>query len=394
MTERLEIPINKAAALAFVMAFLLPADGGEIRVNDTAGLRQAVNEAQPGTTILVEAGKYGSGFHFQNIQGTKAEPIVIKGADGASPPLFSGGKEAIHLSDCNHLVLRDLKVSKCTANGINCDDGGTFETPSEGMVFDTITIEDIGPEGNYDGLKLSGLKNFSIRNCTFSGWGGAGIDMVGCREGVIEDCHFIGKDGFTQTTGIQAKGGTENIRIAGNFFHEAGARGINLGGSTGNQFFRPGLRNFEARDLVVIGNRFVGSDAAVAFVTSVGCVVRQNTIVYPRKWIFRILQEKPLDEFQSCRDGVFAENLIVYDKRVRTFVNVGKDTKPETFSIRGNAWFCSDAERRPALPVEETGGIYQIHPMLEGVGTTEMTMGSKDPILKSVGARAYHAKGR
>lgn len=379
----------RAAILGFVLTLPVPGRSAEVNVSDAAGLKRAVASAKPGTRILLATGDYGSGFHFKNVNGTPAQPIIIEGASTDAPPLFSGGKEAIHLSDCNHLVLRNLQVSGCSANGINCDDGGTFETPTEGMVFDTILVTEIGPEGNFDGLKLSGLKNFLVTGCLFHGWGGAGIDMVGCREGEILNSHFLGKEGFSQTTGIQAKGGTEKVRIAGNFFSDAGARGINLGGSTGNQFFRPGLRNFEAKNLEVLGNHFVGSDAAVAYVTSVGCVVRRNTIVHPRKWIFRILQEKPLDEFQACRNGIFEENLIVYDKRVRTFVNVGGGTKPETFTVRGNAWFCSDGTRRPTLPVEEADGVYQVDPVLENAESLTMKMLSNDPLLNSVGARAY-----
>ena len=382
----------RAGFLGAALAMPLAGIAAEIKVSDPAGLNRAVATAKPGTTILLAPGDYGNGFHWVNVQGTATQPVVIEGADKSDPPLFSGGNEAIHLSDCNHLVLRNLTVSGCSANGINCDDGGTFETPSAGMAFHNITIKEIGPVGNFDGLKLSGLKDFAVRDCTFNGWGGAGIDMVGCRGGVIENCRFLGKEGFTQTTGIQAKGGTEKVRIAGNVFHNAGSRGINLGGSTGNQFFRPELRDFEAKDLEVVGNRFVGSESALAFVTSVDCVVRHNTIVHPRKWIFRILQEKPLDEFQPCRNGVFENNLIVYDKRVKTFINVGAGTEPETFTIRGNAWFCSDGDRRPSLPIEETGGVYQIDPILENADSPAITTRSENSLLKSVGARAYSTR--
>ncbi len=382
----------RAMTLGIIFAFPLSVHCGEINVSNAAELRKAVANAQAGTTILVAPGNYGSGFYFEDVSGTAAEPIIISGADDTELPRFTGGKGAIHLSNCNHLVLRNLIISGCTSNGINCDDGGTFDTPSVGIVLDKIRIEDIGPDGNIDGLKLSGLKKFLVKNCVFHGWGGSGIDMVGCHEGQIEGCHFLGKDGYSQTTGIQAKGGSENIRIEGNFFHEAGDRGINLGGSTGRQFFRPELRDFEAKAIKVVGNRFIGSDAALAFTTSVDCVVRRNTIVHPGKWIFRILQEQPLEDFQPCRNGVFENNLIVYDQRVRSFVNVGSGTSPESFTIRGNAWFCSDSMRRPSLPVEETDGIYQIDPILENADSLDMEMRSEDPRLESVGAQAHFAK--
>ncbi|MDP6961413.1 MAG: right-handed parallel beta-helix repeat-containing protein [Dehalococcoidia bacterium] len=118
------------------------------------------------------------------------KPIIITGADVRNPPLFTGGKEAI-------VVLRNIKVFGCTGNGINADDGGSYDTPSRGMVFENITIEDIGPTGNRDGLKLSGRNDFVVRNCKLSGWGGSAIDMVGCYNGVIEKCQIVGKKGFS-----------------------------------------------------------------------------------------------------------------------------------------------------------------------------------------------------
>jgi hypothetical protein len=316
--------------------------GGDITVRDAQELRRELRRVQPGATIILAPGNYGNGIRIEKLNGSKKNPIVIKGADDQEQPVFAGGKAALHLVDCNYIELRNIKVSGCTANGINADDGGSYDTPSMGMVFENITIEDIGPSGNRDGLKLSGLDSFVVRNSTLSGWGGSAIDMVGCHDGVIEKCQFIGKKNFSQASGIQAKGGCENIRIEQNFFKNAGQRAVNLGGSTGLEFFRPKLQDYEAKDINVAGNHFIGSMAPIAFVTSLDCVVRQNTFIFPQKWVMRILQEQPTDKFKSCQQGTFEANLIVFDKRVKTFVNVGPNTKPETFSFRQNAWFCTD----------------------------------------------------
>jgi hypothetical protein len=280
-------------------------------------------------------------------------------------------------------------VAGCAGNGINADDGGSYDSPSRGMVFENITIEEIGPTGNRDGMKLSGLVDFTVRNCLFSGWGGAALDMVGCRDGVIENTRFIGKEGFSQDTGVQAKGGSERVLIRRCTFSNAGQRAINLGGSTGAAYFRPGIVDFEAREIVVAGNHFTGSQAPIAFASSVNCRVRYNTIVNPEKWVLRILQEQPTDRFQACQGGVFENNLIVFDKRVQVFVNTGANTKPETFQFRGNAWFDSQGSRRPALPVAETGGIYQADPDLESTGTAIPKPRSKDARLQTLGAHAY-----
>ena len=371
-----------------VLALACHLFGAEVVVRDGEALRAALRRAGPGTTIKIAPGKYGNGYWVEKIAGTKDQPVVIAGADGDNPPVFEGGTEAWHFAACNHLVLRDIKVGGCTGNGINVDDGGNIGTPSRGMVIENVVIENIGPKGNFDGLKLSGLDEFVVRRCVISGWGGSAIDMVGCHDGVIEHCRIIGKDGYSQDTGIQAKGGCERVRIEGNFFHRAGQRAVNLGGSTGLAFFRPAVRDFEAKDIEVTGNHIVGSIAPIAFTTSVKCRVSHNTIVNPEKWIMRILQEQPVEKFQPCRDGKFEDNLIVYDRRVQVFVNVGPNTKPESFVLRGNAWFCRDGERRPVLPVAESGGIHQVDPMLEDEESPGMKRRSSDPRLRDVGAQA------
>jgi hypothetical protein len=359
-----------------------------VTVQNAAELHGAVREAKPGAVILLAPGTYQSVW-IEGVSGAPDKPITIAAADEQRPPVFSSGKEVIHFSACNYITLRHVHVAGCTANGINADDGGNVTTPSLGMIFEHIIIEDIGPWGNHDGLKLSGLHEFTVKNCTITGWGGSAIDVVGCQDGVIEESRFIGKEGFSQHSGVQAKGGSERVVIRRNFFQDAGQRAVNIGGSTGLEFFRPALRDFEARDIEVAGNYFIGSMAPVAFVTAVDCRVRQNTIIHPDKWIVRILQEQPGDKFLPCQRGVFDSNLIVFDRRVQVFVNVGPNTKPETFTFRGNAWFCSDGDRRPALLVEEIGGVYQVDPLLDVSGAPDIKVGSRDPRLKDIGAHAF-----
>ncbi len=100
-------------------------------------------------------------------------------------------------------------------------------------------MQDTGPRGNHDALKMSGVDNFTVRRCRFEGWGGSGIDMVGCHHGVIEDCTFVGKKGFSQSNAVQLKAGTRDVLVQTSFFKDVGHRSINLGGSTGLAFFRP-----------------------------------------------------------------------------------------------------------------------------------------------------------
>ena len=375
--------------LALTLALGNDAFGQEVVVNSTAELRDNIRQVKPGATIILEGSSYDSGLRIEGLNGTRKKPIIIMGADGKSPPVFKGGSVAIQLTRCNYVTLRNIRVAECTGNGINVDDGERFEEPPTGLVFENLVIERIGPKGNFDGLKLSGLDGFTVRNCKFDGWGGSAIDMVGCRNGVIDSCEFYGREGFSQSSGVQAKGGSENITIRSNFFKDAGHRSINLGGSTGLRYFRPKVRDYEAKDVVVEGNRFVGSMAPIAFITSIDCVVRQNTIIHPDKWAVRILQEQTTDKFKPCQLGIFESNLIVLDQRVRTLVNIGPNTLPDTFTFRGNAWFRSDGDRLPALPLNEVQGLYQVDPDLKDAEKPSSKAQSKDPRLVGIGAHSF-----
>ncbi|MEN6575233.1 MAG: right-handed parallel beta-helix repeat-containing protein [Phycisphaerales bacterium] len=346
-------------SVGLICVLLSAVSGQEVRVGDSTELRAALQHLTPGTTVLLNPGVYQGGLFLANATGTEDAPVVIQGTDRNSLPVFrGGGGQAFHFADCSHLILRNVRVEGFPGNGINIDDGGSYETPAHHITLEDVTILEIGPEGNYDALKMSGVDHFCVRNCRFEGWGGSGIDMVGCHHGVVEDCVFVGREGFSQSNAVQLKGGTEDVLVQCCLFRNAGQRSINLGGSTGLQFFRPQVRDYEARNITIAGNRFEGSISPIAWVTADGGHVHHNTMVLPDKWALRILQETTDAQFQPCHGGVFEDNLVFYDSRVQVFVNVGPGTSPETFVFRRNAWCDVEGSRKPSLPVTEDGGVY------------------------------------
>jgi len=366
-----------------------------IEVRDDAGLRAALREAGPGAVIRLAPGRYQSGVFVANLQGTAQRPIVIEGADPERPPLFEGGTTAWQLSDCAHLVLRNLATRGQRANGINIDDGGSFDTPSHHLLLEKIHVADVGPAGNFDGIKLSGVVDFTLRDCTIEGWGGQAVDMVGCHRGVIDGCTFRGKAGFSQDAGPQTKGGSSQIAIRRCLFLDGGSRAVNIGGSTGLTYFRPRGALYEARDITVEGCIFVGSQAPLAFVGVDGAVVRYNTIYRPDKWVLRILQETTEPGFAPCRHGCFERNLVVFRRAdVAIPVNIGPHTAAETFVFVDNLWYCEDRPQssRPALPAAETGGVYGVDPQL--MTLDEGRLRPRSPQAASFGAAAWPGAGR
>jgi hypothetical protein len=352
-----------------------------VRIKDRDAFARALPRLSKGTVLVLEPGHYGGDYHVAGKKG-----FTIRARDPKKPPRFGGGRQALHFAACVDFTLENLVVENCSINGINIDDGGKRDTPTTGIRIRGVTVESIGPRGNHDGLKLSGIDDFTVSRCSFGGWGGSAIDMVGCHDGTIEDCRFVGREGYSQSNAVQAKGGTKSVTIRRSFFKDPGHRGVNIGGGTGLDYFRPKDAKWEAENVTVTECRFTGGDAAVAFVNSKGCRVERNTIHLPKRWVLRILQETRGERFPACREGIFARNLIVTDRRLRSDVNVGPGTEPKTFRFERNLWFRVDGGPSPRLPVAEKESLPRIDPKLVDAGTERMRAGSKDARLKGIGA--------
>lgn len=330
-----------------------------------ANLEEAAPNAQPGDTLLYHEGTYSGGQFVYDLHGTPDAWIYITTLPGETV-IIDGSTEAIHLIDPAFVHLSGMIIQHQTGNGINTDDGGDYETPAHHVIFENITFRDMSASGNNDMLKLSGLDFFEVRNCTFLNGanGGSGIDMVGCHNGFIEDNYFENMG----SNCIQAKGGTEHIRIEGNFFRNGGNRTLNLGGSTGLQFFRPDTAHFEAANLQVYSNIFVGSWAPIAYVGSVNVKVVNNTIYQPENWVIRILQETvDPDRFVECGDNFFQNNIIYLSNSLSTETNIGPNTRPETFTFSNNLWYNIDNTNwgGPNIPVADPNQILNQDPLFE-----------------------------
>lgn len=360
-----------------------------IQVSDLKSLRSALSKAKPGDRILITQGIYNGGFGLGNTLGTKERPIVIAGNDPEFPPVFQGRGEAVKMSRIGYVKIKNIRIEKRSGNGINIDDGGDHGQPSHHIILENVQISEIGKKGNVDAIKMSGVDHFVVKNCRIQGWGGSGIDFVGCHNGVVQGCTFEGVPGYRTKNAIQIKGGSNRVLVENNAFINCGERTISIGGSTGKPYFRPQNANYEAENIIVAGNKFIGGEAHIAWVTSRNSHVHHNIFYLPEKYVGRILQETKDSQFILCRKGFFEANMVVTDERVKTFFNIGPNTLPETFSFSGNAWYRFQSDKKPDLPTMEIDGIYDVYPDLLDFGTAEMRIGSKSDKLKDVGPGAY-----
>jgi hypothetical protein len=198
------------------------------------------------------------------------------------------------------------------------------------------------------------------------------VDHVGCHRGIVARnyIHDVG------SSGVQCKGGSEDIDVRWNRFENAGDRPVNMGGSTDFEYFRPPLSasspNAEARNIRVVANVIQGGECAAAFVGCDGCLFANNTVVDPENWIVRILQETVTDdgyEFVPTRSGTIVNNIFYFNRAALSAedINIGRNTAPETFKVSNNLWYAHDnpgASAPKALPVAETGAVIGQDPML------------------------------
>jgi hypothetical protein len=373
----------RLALLSAALATGVAAD--EARVSSREQLAQAIGQARPGATILIAPGAYRGGMSFRSLHGTMEAPIVIAAADPQNPPVIEGGGSGFHLSSPAFVELRNLIFTDAQGNGLNIDDGGSAQTPAHDLTLRNLTIRNVGPMGNRDGIKLSGLVDFRVEGCRVERWGsgGSAIDMVGCRNGVIAGCTF--RDARSeQANGVQAKGGSENIVVQRCRFENAGGRAVNVGGSTGLAYFRPKIQGFEAKNITVEDCEFIGGSSPVAFVGVDGATVRHNTIYRPTRWIVRILQENTDPQFVTSRNGRFTNNAIVFRAEdIRTVVNIGPSTSPETFELAQNVWHCSDrpadTQRLVRSPAPERDSVYTVEPQFRNADAGDLQLRERLP---------------
>ncbi len=345
--------------------------------------------AMPGDTILIYPNTYTGGYFISNLNGTPSAPICFIGTD-ASSVIFQGNNQAFQFSEVSYLNIENITIRGQTANGINIDDGGSFESPSHHITVKNCRFLDMNASGNNDLLKLSGIDYFRIEACIFRNGsaGGSGIDMVGCHHGTIIGNNFENLG----SNSIQAKGGSQYLEISQNKFKNGGQRTLNLGGSTGLAFFRPQNATFEAADINVFANVIIGSTAAIAFVGCVRVNVVNNTIINPSNWIIRILQETvDINRFLPCGNNVVKNN-IIYFGTLSTHVNVGSNTAPTTFIFSNNLWYrnTNPGTSAPNLPVTEIDPINGQNPQFIDLQNDNFGLMTGSPAIDHGDTTSFH----
>ena len=348
-------------------------------------IKTAAAAASPGDTILLHGGTYDNqnvGEEIDNLHGLPNAWYHILGAPGEIVILTGGWNEALKFSEASYIHVSGLRMMNSGwGNMMNVDDGGTYNTPTHNIIIENCIFKDILGQGNSDVLKLTGVDTFTVRNCRFyngawdenQGGDGAGIDMNGCHQGVIEDTYFEYPGRFA----MQTKAGCHAIIIRRNFIQGrpykpiACERSVQIGGSHGG-IFRPANANYNAADIWVYSNIFSGGWAPIAFVGTVNSHVINNTFFMPENWIMRILQEQTVSDagipMLPCANNSFRNNIIYlgnmspYGEFQVNYTN----TNPGSFTFSNNLWYKINAPNWTGpsnSPVVDLNNIVNLDPL-------------------------------
>jgi hypothetical protein len=118
-----------------------------------------------------------------------------------------------------------------------------------------------------------------------------------------------------------------------------------------------------------------------------------NTVIEPRRWLARIVQENA--SRRPGTGGQVVNNLIVFNSRYmsRAYVDVGPATEPVTFIVGSNLWYSLDNPRFRDAPLgagltRETASLYQANPLLVDRAAGDFRVRSGSPALRNARAIA------
>ncbi|MFT3768888.1 MAG: hypothetical protein QM820_25885 [Minicystis sp.] len=240
-----------------------PAGGDGSAGKPFATLLAALQAAKPGTEVRV-SGALPADTYTTGVKGTDAAPIWITGEPGARiGPLT--------LQTASHVIVRDLEISgSATGHVLHFFD-------ADHLLFQHIDVHDAG---------LSVIKGSQASNVYFEDsefWDGGKqsgyplFDYVGVNTGHVVRSNFHDNPGIM----LMLKGGTSDLLVAWNEIHHQtnGGNALELGESTGPQYFQPLDSAFEGLRIVAFGNLLHDlAGPPVSFEGCKDCAALHNTI--------------------------------------------------------------------------------------------------------------------
>lgn len=222
--------------------------------NPFHSIQAAVDAATPGTAIIVHAGVYSENIKISHQRsGTETAPIWLVSGDGpqaASIVAPSNTKPVIQALGVDNYVIEGFRLSG-GYDGIQFSQSGRdFSNLVNNVLIQGNVITNVV----HDGIKVGQANNIKVLDNKIDNVATEeGIDFVAVNNALIARNEISNVKG--SSAAIFAKGGSIDITIQGNYIHDVSGDGISAGGNTTLTSFRPGVSGFEAKNVLIDGNR-------------------------------------------------------------------------------------------------------------------------------------------
>ncbi|WP_437294630.1 hypothetical protein [Sorangium sp. So ce426] len=361
----------------------------------------AVSAATPGTAVRIHAGTYEP-EQISDVAGTAEAPIWIGGAPGEERPVFAGGTPILHFSRLRHVVVHDLEIAHIAPSGEDIpafivDDGEVYADPTatQFVAVERVSVRDVDTY-NAAAVRLAGVHDFWLLDSEIVALDTSdGLEIIGSHRGVVAGNAVNGTSGAAVVLG----GGSSDVEIRNNrIFDTIGGYGVRLGTIVSPEEFRPplvpGVDNIEVQDVRVLGNLIVAPGVGVSFNGCVGCLVANNTIVFPNHSLLSYFRGMA-DElggyvFRTTEDNRFVNNITYYRRSDVGAVEFIPSSTPfptlMTNSLQTNLWYAVDdpkASSPVGSPLTEEGSIAGIDPGFVDVAGGDVHLKPDSPAVSS-----------
>lgn len=304
-------PQGSTMQFDWIRAYQLAANAnqGPVAIPCGASISDAITANPAGTTFQLAANCTYVGQTF-----TAKNNIVLQGA-GAGSTIIDGG----HCTSC---VMTNA-APPYNGNG------------ATGVIIDGVTIQNYGPDTPENtSSQFYTWNGWIIRNCTITGGGGTGINLVGgatLMNSLITGNREIGVSGD-----MSLAGATGSTTISGNEVTNNNTRLDNVDNNAA------GIKMVGNGIPLVIQNNYVHDNLATGIWCDVNCgktVIKNNTVIHNRYWgigfevsngpadiSFNVINDNGYDTTIAEGVGIFvssAANANVHDNNIRSLASFG-----------------------------------------------------------------------
>lgn len=282
---------------------------------------------QPGDEIILMPGRHKHAV-FERLVGTKDAPITIRGLDPENPPVVQAARHGILIVDPKFIIIENVEITGASIAGIALRSlpERSPDAPAQPAALNEayvqvrhVSITKIGPTGRRDAIEILGQDRVTIEDCSFEGWGGAGVAVLGSRNVSIEHCTFKAMPGHSQTEGVLMRAGTQHVSIEHCTFELNEQPAIVAGGKSDPATFQPAIPAdaepgsvYEARQIQVMRCVIRNARVPIVMQSADDVLVRSCTFVRPKSCLVMFDHKQGDPRLAASGRFIFGDNLVTW----------------------------------------------------------------------------------